>query len=92
MRTSRNTSSLVVCGTKTLSMIFDLGNSSYLGKHCHVRELSSHRKVRQDVAKLFEPSVQEIIAAFEQQRLAASMPISVSPSPLSYQVIIHQYE
>ncbi|KAH7883408.1 hypothetical protein F5I97DRAFT_237833 [Phlebopus sp. FC_14] len=30
----------------------------------------------QDVAKLFEPSIQEIIAAFDQQRLAASMPIT----------------
>ncbi|KIM58494.1 hypothetical protein SCLCIDRAFT_128104 [Scleroderma citrinum Foug A] len=29
-----------------------------------------------DVAKLFEPSVDEIIAAFEQQRKAASMPIT----------------
>ncbi|KAL4079085.1 hypothetical protein J3A83DRAFT_4367804 [Scleroderma citrinum] len=30
----------------------------------------------EDVAKLFEPSVDEIIAAFEQQRKAASMPIT----------------
>ncbi|KAI6139333.1 hypothetical protein BKA82DRAFT_3988626 [Pisolithus tinctorius] len=30
----------------------------------------------QDVAKLFQPSVEEIIAAFEAQRKAASMPIS----------------
>ncbi|KAG6334775.1 hypothetical protein ID866_4308 [Astraeus odoratus] len=30
----------------------------------------------QDVAKLFEPSVEEIIAAFEQQRKAATMPIT----------------
>ncbi|KIO05283.1 hypothetical protein M404DRAFT_9026 [Pisolithus tinctorius Marx 270] len=30
----------------------------------------------QDVAKLFEPSVEEIIAAFEVQRKAASMPIT----------------
>ncbi|KAI6030474.1 hypothetical protein F5J12DRAFT_902965 [Pisolithus orientalis] len=30
----------------------------------------------QDVAKLFQPSVEEIIAAFEEQRKAASMPIS----------------
>ncbi|KAF8415387.1 hypothetical protein L210DRAFT_3657556 [Boletus edulis BED1] len=29
-----------------------------------------------DVAKLFEPSVEEIIAAFEQQRSAASLPIT----------------
>ncbi|KAG9312597.1 hypothetical protein JVU11DRAFT_6994 [Chiua virens] len=32
--------------------------------------------IGEDVAKLFEPSVQEIIAAFEQQRAAASMPIT----------------
>jgi len=30
----------------------------------------------QDVAKLFEPSVDEIISAFEQQRSAASLPIT----------------
>ncbi|KAF9231963.1 hypothetical protein BU15DRAFT_67879 [Melanogaster broomeanus] len=30
----------------------------------------------QEVSKLFEPSVQEVIAAFEQQRQAASMPIT----------------
>ncbi|KAI6030475.1 hypothetical protein F5J12DRAFT_294005 [Pisolithus orientalis] len=34
----------------------------------------------QDVAKLFQPSVEGIIATFEAQRKAASMPISVIPS------------
>lgn len=68
-------------------MIFDLANSSYLGKHCHVQETLSHRKFRQDVAKLFEPSVQEIIAAFEQQRSVASMPITVGLCHISFRVI-----
>lgn len=63
-------------------MIFDLANSSYLGEYYRVKENLSHRKFRQDVAKLFEPSVEDIIAAFEQQRSAASVPITVSSSPL----------
>ena len=34
------------------------------------------------MAKLFEPSTDEIIAAFEQQRTAVSAPVTVGSSPL----------
>ncbi|KAF9234840.1 hypothetical protein BU15DRAFT_78674 [Melanogaster broomeanus] len=39
-------------------------------------EMRSPASIVQEVSKLFEPSVQEIIAAFEEQRQAASMPIT----------------
>ncbi|KAI6123788.1 hypothetical protein EDD16DRAFT_608175 [Pisolithus croceorrhizus] len=69
---------------KTTKLQFRNANEPQYIKFGTIRDKEPQYNIRsgqlklsgQDVAKLFEPSVEEIIAAFEVQRKAASMPIT----------------
>ncbi|KIJ11257.1 hypothetical protein PAXINDRAFT_15797 [Paxillus involutus ATCC 200175] len=69
---------------KTTKLMFRDANEPQYIKFGMVRDKDPEYDIRsgqlklsgQEVSKLFEPSVQEIIAAFEQQRQAATMPIT----------------
>ncbi|KAI5991133.1 hypothetical protein EDD15DRAFT_1115401 [Pisolithus albus] len=67
---------------KTTKLQFRNANEPQYIKFGLIRDKELEYNIRsgqlklQDVAKLFDPSVEEIISAFEAQRKAASMPIS----------------
>ncbi|KAI6108534.1 hypothetical protein EV401DRAFT_2076832 [Pisolithus croceorrhizus] len=75
---------LTITFDKTTKMHFRSANEPQYIRFGTVRDRDPEYNIRsgqlrlsgQDVAKLFEPSVEEIIAAFEVQRKAASIPIT----------------